>query len=117
MDYKLFYECEMKRADKAEDELAALRTQLDKAHFQIATLGYVAGCDTTSGGPPPDYDAAREAILSLSRELDAEWETNEQMEIELAALKERMARYQTAVNEAINHGVDFAEFWSDLKTD
>jgi hypothetical protein len=96
MDYKLLYECEMKRADKAEDELAALRAQLDKAHFQIATLGYVAGCDTTSGGPPPDYEAAREAILSLSRELDAEWETNEQMEIELAAMRAQVAELEAA---------------------
>jgi hypothetical protein len=30
MDYKLLYECEMKRADKAEDELAALRARVAK---------------------------------------------------------------------------------------
>jgi hypothetical protein len=96
MDYKLLYECEMKRADKAEDELAALRAQLDKAHFQIATLGYVAGCDTTSGGPPPDYEAAREAILSLSRELDDEFDANEQMKIELAAMRAQVAELEAA---------------------
>lgn len=36
MDYKEFYECEMKRADKAEDELAAAQARIAKLEGKLA---------------------------------------------------------------------------------
>lgn len=48
MDYKEFYECEMKRADKAEDALAAAQARIAELEAQIAKWKEFTGVDEPS---------------------------------------------------------------------
>jgi hypothetical protein len=65
MDYKLLYECEMKRADKAEDELAALRERV--AELEAADEWY-----DPQPIPPPEQKVIR-AIVYAHRKDNGNW--------------------------------------------